>query len=189
MYRNPFNICFFGKDEFDSILNQKKYGILKRKVRKKYNIAPLTQIDPTKIPPDVPNTVIFASSHDLSAGDEVTYTTNGPAIGGLTDGANYYVIAVDAERVQLASTVGGAPITLDPSTTTPSHSIGGQGFDPVADVNYTTDTLTVTAHGWASGSPTMMVCHGCTRLIQIDSARLKPTAYRSYISALANFSA
>ena len=52
------------------------------------------------------NTITLGTDHDLKTGDRVVYTvgTGGKAIGGLKDGATYYVIAVDARRVQLCAT-------------------------------------------------------------------------------------
>ncbi len=39
----------------------------------------------------------------FTTGQKVQYLTTGPAVGGLTNGAYYYVIVVDAQRIQLAS--------------------------------------------------------------------------------------
>jgi hypothetical protein len=51
-----------------------------------------------------PNTITL-TGHGLSSGDVITYSSaGGTVVGGLTDGAQYYVIYIDADHIQLAST-------------------------------------------------------------------------------------
>jgi hypothetical protein len=52
---------------------------------------------------------ITYTSHGLVTGDKITYTDGGgTAISGLTDGGTYYVIRVDANTLQLASSAANA---------------------------------------------------------------------------------
>jgi len=70
------------------------------------------------------NKITFAQPDNLVGRQTVVYhagSTAGSAntpIGGLTDGATYYVIAVNSTTIELSLTAGGTPITLDPSQAT-----------------------------------------------------------------------
>ena len=66
------------------------------------------------------NTVTFSGTHTLSNNDEVTYTTNsGTAIGGLTNGASYFLKDTgDGNTFELALTSGGSTIVLSPEQKT-----------------------------------------------------------------------
>jgi hypothetical protein len=70
------------------------------------------------------NEISFAQPDDLIDQQTVVYhagSTNGMPnmpIGGLTDGATYYVIVVDPMTIELSLTAGGMPITLDPNQAT-----------------------------------------------------------------------
>ena len=57
---------------------------------------------------------ITVPAHGLSDGDQVTYnvTVGETAVGGLTDGATYYIVNATANTVQLAMVSGGAAIDL-----------------------------------------------------------------------------
>ncbi|WP_416671883.1 DUF4347 domain-containing protein [Egbenema bharatensis] len=58
--------------------------------------------------------IIFQTSHDFKTGQKIIYRVGAgnTAIGGLIDGQEYYVIAVDQKSVQLAATLGGSAIDL-----------------------------------------------------------------------------
>lgn len=70
------------------------------------------------------NEITFAQPDNLVNQQAVVYhagTTNGApdtAIGGLTDGATYYVSVVNPTTIQLSLTAGGTPISLDPTQAT-----------------------------------------------------------------------
>ena len=66
------------------------------------------------------NTITFSAPHTLSNNDEVTYTTNsGTAIGGLTNGASYFLKDTgNGNTFELALTSGGATIVLSPEQKT-----------------------------------------------------------------------
>lgn len=51
-------------------------------------------------------------ANTFTDGDEVTYAADIAAIGGLTDGANYFIINATASEFQLSTTSGGAAVTL-----------------------------------------------------------------------------
>ena len=57
---------------------------------------------------------ITIASHDFTDGDELTYVvpTGQTAIGGLTNGTNYFVLNATANDFQLSATSGGSAISL-----------------------------------------------------------------------------
>jgi hypothetical protein len=54
----------------------------------------------------------FGSDPGFTAGDEVTFTSGGSNIAGLTDGYNYYVVADGSSGVSLSSSPTGSAISL-----------------------------------------------------------------------------
>ena len=87
------------------------------------------------------NTINLPYTLTLSTGDPVVYGAGGGTpIGGLTDGATYYVIAEGGNSYELAATADDAhannPITLNKALATgKSHSLVKQGSMPSSDVN------------------------------------------------------
>ena len=73
------------------------------------------------------NTITFAADHGLTDGDEVVYRNgDGTVIGGLVDGATYYVIVVTSSTVKLAATKAAAvkvAIDLTSAGTGTGHEI------------------------------------------------------------------
>ncbi|MEM6469652.1 MAG: hypothetical protein AAF802_08775, partial [Planctomycetota bacterium] len=65
-------------------------------------------------------------SHPFQVGQQVVYSAgSGTAIGGLQNGASYYVVGTTRESLQLSETPGGAAIALDPTLASGTeHSIG-----------------------------------------------------------------
>src|SRR5262249_10317696 len=53
-------------------------------------------------------TINFGFNHGFTTGEAVTYSTTGMALGQLTNGQTYYVIAVDGTTIQLASSYANA---------------------------------------------------------------------------------
>jgi autotransporter-associated beta strand protein len=105
-------------------------------------------------------------NHGLSTGDQVTYhTQDGFAIGGLDDGADYFVIKVDERFIQLAETAGGAAMDLEAGATLVNgpHELTTVAvprtisFDPTGTVlepvlNTVSDTVLITPfHNYAVG--------------------------------------
>ena len=61
----------------------------------------------------VDGTAITITSHGFVTGDEVTYDKNsGTAIAELTDGGQFFVTKVDANTINLSSTLDGSAISL-----------------------------------------------------------------------------
>ena len=92
-------------------------------------------------------------NHGLKTGDTLTYNSGGgTAIGGLDDGEEYFVIVLDADHFQLAK---GAPIDLNNSGVgaNAQHSLSPALTKEFAlsGVNVSTDTITLTAHGFTNG--------------------------------------
>jgi hypothetical protein len=93
---------------------------------------------------DVANDKIV-DTNTFTTGDYVTYSNGGDVdIGGLTDGAKYYIIAATASEFQLSLTSGGAAIDL-----TANNSVTIDSAD-VAVVEVTDDKI-ITANTFANG--------------------------------------
>jgi hypothetical protein len=92
---------------------------------------------------DVVNDKIV-DTNTFTTGDYVTYSNGGGVdIGGLTDGANYYIIAASASEFQLSLTSGGAAIDL-----TANNEVTIDSTD-VAVVEVTDDKI-ITANTFAN---------------------------------------
>jgi hypothetical protein len=64
----------------------------------------------------------IVTANTFSDGDEVVYSAGGgTAIGGLTDGANYFIISSSASEFQVSATSGGTAITLSAVGVGDSH--------------------------------------------------------------------
>ena len=90
---------------------------------------------------------ITMTAHGFTDGDEVTYTVPAApasAIGGLTDGTNYFVVGSTANTIQLAATSGGTAIDL---TANNSLTIDG---DDAAVVDAASDKI-VMANTFSNG--------------------------------------
>jgi hypothetical protein len=97
-------------------------------------LAPATGTPLTFAPPGAvnvqSNVISFGNDTGFTTGQAVVYQTTGNAIGGLTNGGIYYVIAVSGSSFQLASSFDHAtamtpvPIVLDPTTATGTQTIG-----------------------------------------------------------------
>lgn len=77
---------------------------------------------------------IIETGHPYNNGCRLRYAQGTVAIGGLTNGADYYVVNKTANDFQLAATVGGAPIAL---TTT---GTGTQTFTPIMEARFSANT-------------------------------------------------
>jgi len=70
---------------------------------------PTGTVDLGELVVNISTDTIAMVNHNLATGDEVTYQSHGgQPIGGLTDGANYFVIKVDERYLQLAATASDA---------------------------------------------------------------------------------
>ena len=64
---------------------------------------------------------ITISSHGFVTGDEVTYSDGGgTAIAELTDGGQFFVTRVDANTINLSTTLNGTALTLTDGIREPS---------------------------------------------------------------------
>jgi hypothetical protein len=112
----------------------------------------------------VANSSITLANHGLATGDEVIYTGD-TAIGGLTSNTKYFVIRVDSATIRLASSAANATAKTALTLTTSALSDSSQqslrrvessssamskGFVDSA-VNFTTNQITLTGHGFADG--------------------------------------
>jgi hypothetical protein len=69
-------------------------------------------------------------------GDSLTYTVNtgNTAVGGLTSGETYYVVAANSTTIKLGTTQGGSVINLTAGVTETGHNLTGQQATAVATV-------------------------------------------------------
>lgn len=75
----------------------------------------------TAVVDTVNDKIVIANT--FSDGDEVVYSADGgTAIGGLTDGTNYFIVSSSASEFQVAATSGGAAITLSAVGVGNTHS-------------------------------------------------------------------
>ncbi|MGD8420264.1 MAG: hypothetical protein PVJ78_07525, partial [Gammaproteobacteria bacterium] len=60
------------------------------------------------------DTISLGSNHGLSVGDEIKYIVGdgGEAIGGLTDGTNYFVVDTSGTRIKVSTEEGGSAVDL-----------------------------------------------------------------------------
>ena len=104
-------------------------------------INPFTQIDYGQ----TNSKINFGAPDGLTTGEPLVYNPgNGNPIGGLTPGATYYVIVVNPDTIQLATSAANAtaeiPITFNayPVLTTAG---GNPTYLPITQVDTTTDTI------------------------------------------------
>jgi flagellin len=90
------------------------------------------------------------TDHGLITGDTVVYTAGTTVIGGLTDGASYYVVKVDDDNYKLASTLvnARAGVTLDLTT----DGGGDQTFAKAAVTNFNVTKVNDTTKSVAGNS-------------------------------------
>ncbi len=90
------------------------------------------------------------TAHGLITGDTVVYTAGTTVIGGLTNGASYYVVKVDDDNYKLASTLvnARAGVTLDLTT----NGAGTQTFAKSAVTNFNVAKVNDTTKSVAGNS-------------------------------------
>ena len=101
------------------------------------------------------SSIELGAAHGLATGERVVYSSGGgKAMGGLTDGATYYVIRVSDTRLQFAASAADATasqaIVLTAGAEGAAHSLtlatARQTFDPAAQTALLrTDTITFPA--------------------------------------------
>lgn len=129
-------------------------------------------VDENQVPTDAATGYIFINTHNLRTGMKVKYETTGAQIGALVNGQIYYAIYIDADTIQLATTLANANHLADDGTLDPifiRFTGLGQGathtlkkivtFDINASpvVNLATDTLNLPNHNFTTGD--MVVYH------------------------------
>lgn len=83
------------------------------------------------------DTIALSSANSkFLVGDRLTYAVNtgNTAVGGLTDGSAYYVVAANTTTIQLASTPNGSAINLTAGVTETGHNLIGTTATAVATV-------------------------------------------------------
>jgi len=89
---------------------------------------------------------IYIPGHDLNTGQKVIYSNGGgTTIGGLTNGAQYYIYRVDNNIVKLSTNKLGTAIVNITSTGTGNHTL------TVNSVDFANDQFSVPNHGFSQG--------------------------------------
>jgi len=104
------------------------------------------------------NDTITLSSHGYSTGDVVKYSAaSGTAIGGLTDGLEYFVISVDTNTLKLATTSANA-------TAGTQVDLTGTGNNAQTLTGSADDSVTINSHGYVTGDKVLYSAAGGTVL-------------------------
>lgn len=89
---------------------------------------------------------LYIPQHDLSTGQKVIYSSGaGTVIGGLTNGASYFVYKVDANILKLSTNKTGTAIQNITGLGTGTHTL------TVNSVDLTTEIITIPNHGFTTG--------------------------------------
>ncbi len=126
--------------------------------------VPFTQVDQTTPYPFFSgsgvsnNQIQFLVPPGLTANEEVTYTSTGNPVGGLTSGGHYYVIPINSETIELAAAPGGKVIPLDPTQASGDQTLAPFGtpdtiaFQTQPSVDNSANTINLgLAHGFTTG--------------------------------------
>jgi hypothetical protein len=87
------------------------------------------------------NAFILISNNPFANGDSVVYADNTTTVTGLTDTNTYYAVYANSTGMALASTLGGANLTLTATSTSENHTLTGQ---PISFTGNTYGVLDVT---------------------------------------------
>ena len=97
------------------------------------------------------NDELYLPNHGLVTGQAVVYSNGGgTTVGGLTPGNTYFVIKRDNSIIRLASSAANAAASPPVAVNLTSVGTGTQTLTVTA-LNFTTDTITIPAHGFLQG--------------------------------------
>ena len=89
---------------------------------------------------------IYIPGHDLVTGQRVVYSNGGgTTIGGLTNGAQYFIFKVDNNIVKLSTNKAGTAIVNLTSVGTGNHTL------TTASVDFSTNVISIPSHGFSQG--------------------------------------
>ncbi len=89
---------------------------------------------------------IYIPGHDLVTGQRIIYSNGGgTTIGGLTNGAQYFIFKVDNNIVKLSTNKAGTAIVNLTSTGTGNHTLTTNSVD------FATNTISIPSHGFSQG--------------------------------------
>ena len=87
------------------------------------------------------NAFVLIADNPFANGDSFVYADNTTTLTGLTDGATYFAVFANSIGMALASTRGGANLTITASATSENHTLTGQ---PIFFTGNTSGALDVT---------------------------------------------
>lgn len=101
-----------------------------------------------------PTNTITITSHGLSNGNKVVFSSTDTVPGGLADGTQYYVVNKTSNTFQVSTSIGGSAVSIT-SVGSGVHTVTRNktltsSFEP-GDVDFSADTITVTNHDYANG--------------------------------------
>jgi hypothetical protein len=148
-------------------------------IRLKISLNALTYINFTAAGTSTTNSFIFVTvnllndelylpNHGLSTGQAVVYSNGGgTTVGGLTNGATYFIIKRDNSIVRLASSAVNAAAGTAVNLT--SVGTGTQTLTVTA-LNLSTDTITIPGHGFLQGELVQYDSQGQTAITGLTTA-------------------
>lgn len=85
------------------------------------------------------NAFIQITNNPFANGDSVVYADNTTTVTGLSDAGTYYAVYANSTGMALASTRGGANLTLTATATSENHTLTGQAIFFTANTNGVSD--------------------------------------------------
>jgi hypothetical protein len=89
---------------------------------------------------------LYIPGHDLVTGQRVVYSNGGgTTIGGLTNGAQYFIFKVDNNIVKLSTNRAGTAIVNLTAVGTGNHTL------TITSIDFATETISIPSHGFSQG--------------------------------------
>jgi hypothetical protein len=142
---------------------------------------------------NIEDDTLYVPNHGLISGQAVRYSNGaGNLIGGLTNNATYFVIAVDASLIRLSTTPALTSFVNITSAGTGTHTL------TVTSLNFTTNTISIPNHGFEQGelveydSRGQTVVNGLTTstpyyIVRVDKDNIKLSTTPENAEAAATF--
>lgn len=106
-------------------------------------------------------TLTAAQKASWTANDQVTYSTTGTAIAGLTSGTTYFVKTITGNAISLSATSGGAEISITGVGVGATHKFVGQTATATLTItNGMIDKITIDQPGFGYGSAPSITING-----------------------------
>lgn len=106
-----------------------------------------------------PTNTITISTHGFSDGNKITFSSTGTLPAGLVAGTQYYIVSAATNTFKVSTSIGGSAVTITDvgsglHTVTRTKTLD-ETFAP-EDVDFVTDTITITNHDLANGDRVLL---------------------------------